>query len=373
MSIGVLHGQNGGSGLAVKVVGGTVKPGNPKEGTIWVNTDQEISAWSMRSTEPGSPVEGMVWLTINAETAVNALKKNEINIKPLRANQYTGGAWVLKPAELYRGGAWSALKTTPDFTYTGEYELVNDADERIADAADGNWKIRFLTSGTLRFQVLNGAENGIDVFLVGGGGSTTESNPEDGAVDIRGGGGGGYTTTKKGVPVNTETPYNIVVGTGASDATGAGGTSTAFGQSAAGGSGTITNRYGGCAGGSGGGGRANVNTTNYTTVGQGGSDGGDGYPSSDIENGGKGQGTTTREFGEAYGKIYAGGGGGSTYSQWTSATLPGGLGGDGGGGRGGNTSCAPTPGEPNTGGGGGGGMGTCAAGGSGIVVIRNKR
>ena len=31
--------------LNFKVVGGTIKPTSPKENTIWVNTDTEISNW----------------------------------------------------------------------------------------------------------------------------------------------------------------------------------------------------------------------------------------------------------------------------------------------------------------------------------------
>ena len=41
-----------------------------------------------------------------------------------------------------------SFNTIPEFTYTGDYEIVNDADEPITASQD-NWKIRFLTSGTL--------------------------------------------------------------------------------------------------------------------------------------------------------------------------------------------------------------------------------
>lgn len=106
------------------------------------------------------------------------------------------------------------LSTIPEFTYTGDYEIVNDSDEPITVSQD-NWKIRFLTSGMLTFTNLNGAENGIDVFLVGGGGN---------GETIRGarGGGGGYTKTVKGVSIAIATPYTITIGASS-------GTSSAFG------------------------------------------------------------------------------------------------------------------------------------------------
>lgn len=252
------------------------------------------------------------------------------------------------------------FSTIPEFTYTGEYEIVNDSDEPITVSQD-NWKIRFLTSGTLTVTNLNGAENGIDVFLVGGG-----------SGGGRAAGGGGYTKTLKAVKVSVGTAYSIVVGAGGTagvgnnKAGGAGGTSNAFGASANGGKANGTASFVGSDGGSGGGaGSANG------AGGKGGSDGSDGFNRDGMHrDSGKGQGTTTREFGEPGGKLYAGGGGGCCTSS-----SKGGSGGEGGGGSGGNTAVNATSGETNTGGGGGGAANNKAggAGGSGIVIVRNTR
>ena len=46
----------------------------------------------------------------------------------------------------------------PSFTYTGQYTEVDDG--------GGNWRIKFLTSGTLKLK----NKITVDVFLVGGGG-----------------------------------------------------------------------------------------------------------------------------------------------------------------------------------------------------------
>lgn len=231
---------------------------------------------------------------------------------------------------------WKNISVIPEFTYTGKYQIVDDNDNVIT-ATTGNWKIRFLESGTLTFTSLNGAENGIDVFLVGGGGGGSAS-----------GGGGGYTKTEKNITVDTSTSYSITIGAGgAQSVSGAGydgSSSSAFGVTAAGGKVGKSGVYGGD-GGSGGGGY---------TAGNGGSDGGNG--ASGGYAGGTGQGTTTREFGESSGKLYAGGGGG---------------------GHGKEGSSVGSGGAANTGGGGGGGIygdnGCGGAGGSGIVIIRNAR
>lgn len=213
----------------------------------------------------------------------------------------------------------------PAFSYTGSYQLLDDGNK--------NWRIKFLTSGTLTVSKL---ANSIDLFLVGGGGGAAN-----------GGGGGGYTATIRGLVVNTGTSYSIVVGAGGTAGTvrtnaGTGGTSSAFTQSIGGGLGGCgwDNEWGvGGAGGSGGGGYGG-----QADPGIGGTDGSDGTKG--VSDGGTGQGTTTREFGESNGTLYASGG------------------------NGGNIHIDPVAGAVNTG---DGGSGNFIAGGSGIVVIRNKR
>ena len=229
-------------------------------------------------------------------------------------------------------------------TYTGNCTMVG---------TETNWKVKFLTSGELTFN----ASIDIDVFLVGGGGS--------GGRYGGGGGGGGYTKTAKNIKIEKGIPNTIVVG-------GGGAASTGFGYVAnpgknGGGSGGV-----GGAGGSGGGGGGNI--YNYGTgAGAGGSNGGNGYTGQFA--GGAGQGSTTREFGEETGDLYAGGGGGGSYNNAN------GAGGSGGGGKGGwgpipsGSTAGAASGAANTGGGGGGGnnnsgTGYGGAGGSGIVIIR---
>lgn len=173
-----------------------------------------------------------------------------------------------------------------------------------------------------------------------------------------GGGGGGYTTTVKSVHINSSENYEIIIGAGGANGNGGvrGGTTSAFSVSAEGGYGGASNNGPGGAGGSGGGGSNGSNGYN------GGSDGSAGGGGT----GGEGQETTTREFGESTGILYAGGGGGIGLNSA-------GLGGEGGGGNGGKYSSGGAGGS----GGGGGSAFTGGArggsGGSGIVVIRNAR
>lgn len=253
-------------------------------------------------------------------------------------------------------------RITPEFTYTGDYEVVDDSDNPISDFAGwkNNWKIRFLTSGTFTVTKLNGWNGQLDVFLVGGGGGTKWSV---GSKIHSGGAGGGYTQTGKAITVTTNTPYQIDIGAGGIGAAD-GGTTSAFGLSAGGGGESPTGSAG-AAGGSGGGGyvHANASGTSASGAGNGGSDGSDGITAgSGGGDGGKGQGTTTREFGEENGKPYAGGGAGASNKGSVSP-----VGGAGGGGDMGSD------GATNTGGGAGNAVGGTHNGGSGIGIIRNAR
>lgn len=259
------------------------------------------------------------------------------------------------------GGGSNAASKFPEFTYTGTYELIDDG--IAADDKTQNWRIKFLTSGVLKFTKV---VDSIQVFLVGGGGGGGTTRGDGG------GGGGGYTKTfSSEVEKNVE--YTITVGSGGS-VQGDGGSTTAFGQTANGGKagwgyGNTGDPYRGIGGNGGSGGAGGGG--NEDTAGAGGSNGSNGGKAS-YHAAGTGQGTTTKEFGESNGTLYSGGGGAGKNIHDSAG---GGAGGAGGGGKGGSQNIAAVAGTTNLGGGGGGGGadGGGKAGGSGIVVIRNIR
>lgn len=256
-----------------------------------------------------------------------------------------------------RSAVFTVDSHLPKYIYSGMKQII--------DEGNFNWKLNLLSSGTL---LLNEDIGKVDVFLVGAGGGGGATN----ANERSGGGGGGYTTTTS-VTLPLNQPVAVTIGGGSSGAQG--GTSslvcasTAINVSANGGQPGICGGSGGD-GGSGGGGSNNANGS----AGPGGSNGssGTGGTGGDGKSGGQGQGRTTREFGEPSGALYAGGGGGGFGNSEAGR-----AGGEGGGGVGGGWDAPPpTNGEANTGGGAGGnGYGTkvIAAGGSGIIIIRNHR
>ena len=93
------------------------------------------------------------------------------------------------------GGAISAPIIGEDFNWSG-----GDGTYQVLDDGGGNWRIKFLSSGT--FTPLK--DMVIDAFFVGGGGAS--------AGNYCGYGGAGYTTTVRSVVLTANTAYSIVVG-----------------------------------------------------------------------------------------------------------------------------------------------------------------
>lgn len=100
----------GGAPLNFKVVGNP-KPNIPKENTIWLNTDDEITGWVFSVDEPTNPSAGMVWIPfgVSGKISLNALKKNGIMLHLTGAKQYINGSWANKTSDVYQNNTWVKL------------------------------------------------------------------------------------------------------------------------------------------------------------------------------------------------------------------------------------------------------------------------
>lgn len=239
----------------------------------------------------------------------------------------------------------------PDFTYTGEYYIVNEGTP--------DWKIYFTSSGTF-----TPASNiAVQVQAIGGGSGGNGGNCSDGL----GSGGGGGKNSVKEIILEADKDYSITIGAGGSggSASGAGkngGTTSGFGVSGAGGSPGVRvnvfefretsairqSGYGGD------GGYANDGYADgHNGQNAGDSDpnigGGLGGSGNGLQSGGNGNFGSIGGKGKNYGNSYAGGGGGG--------------GGYGGGGGGGGTAWY----NGYISGGAGG------AGAPGVIIMRNTR
>lgn len=135
MAKGFKKGAGGANPLNFKVVGGTTAQANPKENTIWVNTDTEITAYSISVDTPETPVAGMVWMTptLSGSAELNVLKKNTIQIFLAAGYQYISGAWVKKDVQVYSNGKWNSGRivfhdSSADLTISGGYSMTHIGD-----------------------------------------------------------------------------------------------------------------------------------------------------------------------------------------------------------------------------------------------------
>lgn len=264
--------------------------------------------------------------------------------------------------------AGSVVSRTATLTFKSALPTLSSGNATITRQNSYDWLLTVTGGTTLVFSDLGNCSGSVNVFCVGGGGAGGWH--QDTRYYGGGGGGGGKTTTATKT-ITTDTSYAITIGAGATAGSrGSGGTTSALGVSAAGG--TAGSAW--CAGGSGGSGGGAGGYSSGQAGGNGGRNGGNGTSTKpDSRAPGTGQGTTTGAFGNSNDTWYAGGGAGGT---GISSGSPGKYGGngtsyDGGGPAGGN-------GTANTGGGGGGAQAPSVGkggggGGSGIVLIRNAR
>ena len=200
----------------------------------------------------------------------------------------------------------------PKYTYTGSHEFIDDGGP--------NWRIKLKSSGTLTFTNLSGLSKGIDVCVIGGGAGGARAKNST-SNTIRTHGGGGYKSNAWAVPVVKDTGYAVTIGGGGA---GVGPNGGAVVYSTAGSQSKIV--IGGTTYSANGGGRCHAQVADFG-----------GYYSYDATPGTGG--AATGEFDLS----------GSDYCGYKSS--------------------GDTAGEANTGRGGNG----SAAGGSGIIVIRNPR
>lgn len=115
MAKGFKHGAGAGGGGAdlnfdVKAYATEVLllAATPKENTIGVVTGTPIAGYIFSATQPDTITEGVVWFLTGATSTVefNALKKNNITVYPISAEQYISGEWVDKTAKIYQGSVW---------------------------------------------------------------------------------------------------------------------------------------------------------------------------------------------------------------------------------------------------------------------------
>lgn len=124
-----------GGGLNFTVVGGTTKPANPRENTIWVDTGTEIGKWTIAAKEPESATHGEVWIKMTSiGTIIEALTENSLLFAIEKAYQYKDGEWIEVDIQIYRGGEWESTSRNLviyDEVWNIGYEFKTDAERMM--------------------------------------------------------------------------------------------------------------------------------------------------------------------------------------------------------------------------------------------------
>lgn len=112
--------KSGGAGLNFKIVGGTTRPQNPRENTIWINTDTAIGEYQFSSTKPKTKADGSglqkgdVWIATQDESLVflNVLKKQAVILRLGKVLQYIDSDFELKAGKIYQSGQWKDIESS---------------------------------------------------------------------------------------------------------------------------------------------------------------------------------------------------------------------------------------------------------------------
>lgn len=168
-----------GGGLNFEVVGSTSQPSNPKENTIWVNTDASISKFSFSVEQPSEPENGIVWFKVAdySFAAFNALKDNVMQIYPLYTRQYINSEWITVRSKLYNGESWIEF---------GRLSLFDNGDQ-CTDTTNG-WisdSTRYVSENSAKAPTLDFSNDMMNITMTTAGSSYTGSvYPRNNYIDF---------------------------------------------------------------------------------------------------------------------------------------------------------------------------------------------
>ena len=109
---------SGDAALNFEVVGSVVQPNNPKENTIWINTETAIGEWQFSAVEPTTRADGSVlsvgdlWVEFKdiGQPTINIFKKNSVRLSLDSAYQWDGSEWKVKVGQVYLSEGWVPME-----------------------------------------------------------------------------------------------------------------------------------------------------------------------------------------------------------------------------------------------------------------------
>lgn len=156
--------------LNFEVICSTTRPTNPKENTIWINTDIDATGWlfyDFSQYNSNIPIweEENGFIEINAhayfqrETSFNLLKQNYIILAPSSAWQYINSKWIHREGQIYLSGKWvDFFSAAINVTYQEGYTCSATDGTTVLYASDtsGTWSCIIPYVGTWTITITNG-------------------------------------------------------------------------------------------------------------------------------------------------------------------------------------------------------------------------
>lgn len=169
----------GSNGLALRVIGSPTQPSNPREPTIWVQTNTPISAWEISAITATPTWQwtagyvyffGAVSVFQSTTSTFNAIKKNGLFMQCSTCHQNEGSfdapQWTRKNAYLYTAdNGWvqisSTFAATINITYpAGSTCTVTDGTSTYtAPDTSGTWTCIVGNTGTWTVSCTDGSNN----------------------------------------------------------------------------------------------------------------------------------------------------------------------------------------------------------------------
>lgn len=151
----------GGSGINLKVVGGTTQPSNPKENTIWVKTSSAVGNVYYTAVAPSSPALNDIWISVHPTYVTRYIPISDKPYTQLPVSfccQYDGNYWQGKETMVYMNSAWKGLKLLLHQKSLG----IGSTSYWSAFATQGN----YASTQNLQAPTFESSENGLAIKQV---------------------------------------------------------------------------------------------------------------------------------------------------------------------------------------------------------------
>lgn len=107
--------SNSAGDINLKIIGGATQPTDATENTIWINTDINVTKWTVAPYTPQymdyTPEHGDVWVCTvpTGQIKMDIQQDNDLIFFPFTAYLYNTNTWERVTGKIYQNNAWADL------------------------------------------------------------------------------------------------------------------------------------------------------------------------------------------------------------------------------------------------------------------------